>query len=420
MNSLARRPAAVLLLPLPLLLLGLTACPSAKKEPATAAARAPMAPGALTSSPGASYQTYRGQLPGRADSVTLHLTTTSFSAEAETITGFGSYYGADGEVHRLRQLRSQPDSLLLNEYEPTGRDANGLERDTCWRLARQPDGRLTGTRGGQRLRLRPAAAGLRLTVRTFADSIAAYPGRAHSPHGHVELQVLVPEAGGPVSEATAQVLAANLLRRQRGDTVVNRAVGAPDPYWQQFRQQFVEEYRAGVADLAPDPAGPANPAAADSLATPDYALRFVDQQRASVLCQPGDLLSVAFFGYSYSGGAHGSYGTHVSSFDLRSGRALAFEDIFRPAARTRLLPLLERAARRALGLAPGARLDTALFDNHIKLTRNICLTPGGALFVYVPYEIASYAQGEIEVFVPLAELRPLLRAGLPLPDGSAL
>ena len=49
----------------------------------------------------------------------------------------------------------------------------------------------------------------------------------------------------------------------------------------------------------------------------------------------------------------------------------------------------------------------------------MCLTPGGALFVYAPYEIAPYSVGEVLVVVPLTELRPLLREGLPLPEVDA-
>jgi len=54
------------------------------------------------------------------------------------------------------------------------------------------------------------------------------------------------------------------------------------------------------------------------------------------------------------------------------------------------------------------------------VTHNVFLTNGGAVFTYQPYEIASYAQGELAVFVPLSELRPLLRGGLPLPTPGGL
>ena len=48
------------------------------------------------------------------------------------------------------------------------------------------------------------------------------------------------------------------------------------------------------------------------------------------------------------------------------------------------------------------------------VTANVCLTPGGVLFVYPPYAVGAYALGEVQVFLPLAAVRPLLRPGLPL------
>jgi len=53
----------------------------------------------------------------------------------------------------------------------------------------------------------------------------------------------------------------------------------------------------------------------------------------------------------------------VRSFDLRIGRVLTFDAIFRPAARTRLLPLLEQSVRRALGIGTNEQFDTKLLDN---------------------------------------------------------
>lgn len=184
--------------------------------------------------------------------------------------------------------------------------------------------------------------------------------------------------------------------------------------WQQQRADFIKFYREDAAGLAEDLAADST-ATADSTETYRPSLRYESQSSASVICQQGDLLSLRILDYGYSGGAHGNFGSTVRSFDLRTGRALTFDDIFRPAARTQLLPLLERGVRRTLGIGDNERLDTQLLENDMRLTTNACLTPGGVLFVYVPYEIAAYALGEVSVFVPLAELRPLLREGLPLP-----
>lgn len=132
------------------------------------------------------------------------------------------------------------------------------------------------------------------------------------------------------------------------------------------------------------------------------------------------MLSVGYFSYNFSGGAHGSYGTTAASYDLRTGRRLRYADIFVPAAEGQLSALLGRAVRPLLGLAPADPLDKLLFVKEMPVTPNVFLTAGGAVFVYQPYEIAAYAQGEVRVFVPLAELQPLLRGGLPLPAAGRM
>jgi hypothetical protein len=105
---------------------------------------------------------------------------------------------------------------------------------------------------------------------------------------------------------------------------------------------------------------------------------------------------------------------------LRTGHRLRYDDIFRPAVDARLATLLGQAVRPLVGLAPSDPLDKQLFVKQMPVTHNVFLTNGGAVFIYQPYEVASYAQGELAVFVPLSKLRPLLRDGLPLPATNNL
>ena len=397
------------------LLVALTACPSKNKDQAqSTAARTPAAELADFRHPG--YAQYRGQLAGSPDSIVLHLTITPVRTGSEMPGGIsGYYYGASGEPHELQQVsqkRPHADSLVLAYYNRAVRDGN--EQETRWHLRRLPDGRLVGTVGGKPAQLRPVGPALALEVRSFADSVAAYPGKARSPYGHVGLQTLEPVGSSRVAVAVG----ANIRRQQRGDTLPNLPVPALARLWQQQRDSFSKFYREDAADMAQE-------VTVDSAATPDSAdtyspsLRYESQSNASVICQEGDLLSLRILDYGYSGGAHGNFSSTVRSVDLRTGRVLTFDDIFRPGARTRLLPLLERGVRRTLGLGNNERLDTQLLDNKMQLTTSVCLTPGGVLFLYVPYEITAYALGEIPVFVPLTELRPLLREGLPVPGTSA-
>lgn len=174
--------------------------------------------------------------------------------------------------------------------------------------------------------------------------------------------------------------------------------------WQQWQKQFAKDYREDAQALRSD----------DTTETPAYALRYESQQATYVLWNQAPLLSLAYYNFSYSGGAHGSYGTMVASYDTRTGQRLRFADIFRPGAEAQLSPILDRAVRRTLRIAAGEALDQTLFVKKMPVTHNVYLTGGGAVFVYTPYEIASYAQGEIHIFVPMAELQSLLATPRPV------
>jgi len=398
-------------------LLSLAACHS-QTSPTTAAgappaSQLPASPAAaVASSPGTAYHVYRGLLPGQADSITLHLVAAPRSFGGAT-GRFGSYYGADGHPYTLQgQPSAAPDSVLLLE---TSLEKATDGHDTTWRLRRQPGrGDLAGTVAGRPLRLRlapPAVGALGFAVRYFADSAAAFPQEAKSPVGHISLQALVP-VGGPAGPREA--LASHIVRDLRGDTVAAQPVPALTRFYQQQRQQFFKDYREDAASVRPAPAdtagiGPYGP-----------GLGYENQAATYVLYQQGNLLSLGFFQYDFSGGAHGNYGTTGASYDLRTGQRLGYDAIFLPTAAARLPALLGQAVRPLVGLHPGEPLDQQLAVPQMPVTHNVFLTAGGAVFIYQPYEIASYAQGEVRVFVPLAALRPLLRPGLPLPEASGL
>lgn len=399
-------------------LAGLAACNSPSSTPATTGTASAPATKAATevSSPGTSYHVYRALLPGQADSITLHLVAAPRSFDFTSGTGhFGSYYGSDGHPYTLQgQPSLAPDSVVLFETSPERAiAANGPT--LYWRLRRQPGrGDLMGTVDGQptRLRLVPPRAGeLTFVVRYFADSTAAYPQDAKSPKGHISLQALLPTGG---DGARRQTLKDNLLTDLRGDTLDGLPPITLSALYKEQRQKFFEDYRADAADsrLAPT----------DTAGVGPYApgLNYEDQTATYVLYRQADLLSLEFFRYDYSGGAHGNYGSTGASYDLRTGRRLRYADIFQPTATQQLPALLGEAVRPLVGLAAGEPLDKQLFVKQMPVTHNVYLTAGGAVFIYQPYEIAAYAQGEVRVFLPLAALRPLLRPGLPLPEASGV
>lgn len=387
----------LLLLPLALL----AACHSNTKTPATVTARPAVPatapdPAAPPDSPGASYRIYRGLLPGTTDSLTLHLVQSPSPGDSESNGTFASYADASGQPYQLVRRPSTSDSLILDDlsYEHLTNNHSG----PTWKL-RQQGATFTGTIAGQPVRLRQAqpAGSLALRVRQFSDSIAAYPGKANSPYAHIGLQALLPVQALPA-------LTDNILHELHSDTLATLPVLQPAQQWEKWRQQFTKDYREDAEGLRD----------AMKADMPAYALRYESQYATYVVWNQAPLLSLATYNFSYSGGAHGSYGTTVASYNTRTGQRLYFADVFRPGAETQLSPILDRAVRRTLRIPATDALDQTLFVKKMPVTHNFYLTSGGAVFVYAPYEIASYAQGEIHVFVPLKELQSVLL--LPTPN----
>ena len=363
-------------------------------------------------------------LPGTADSITLHLQRVGSPAG---VTGLdrlvGFYTAADGRPYEVGgDTGSRGDSLNLRNLsqelaaatasEEEDEDAPLPESGPQWQLKEQGN-LLVGTRNGQPVRLRRVrpAEGIEFGVRRFTAEVLPRPGHPEdSISGRIAMQALVPASGPHQAE-----IAAHIRRGLHGDTLDTTPVPVLDSIWQEHLRLFTRDYRTDAAPLL---------AAAAQKSGDDYqplaTLAYEQEANAYVLWNQGNLLSLGFFGYDYSGGAHGIYGTYVQSYDTRTGRSLRYADIFKPGSKPQLEKLLGRYARPVLGLEANQPLSKALLVKTLPVTRNVYLTSGGAVFVYLPYEIASFAQGQISVFVPLSDLQGLLKPGLPVANGSAV
>ncbi|RFP63442.1 DUF3298 domain-containing protein [Hymenobacter lapidiphilus] len=427
MNRLSRfRPSSLLRqLPAPLALglLLLSACNSGTDQSGTTTDTAAVLP-EPTDDAGSWYRQYRGLLPGTADSVTLHLQrlgTESGDIRPARIVGF--YAAANGHPYELGgDTGSKGDSLNLRDLSKglaaavASGDADDedeqLETAPQW-LLKEDANQLTGTYNGQPMRLRRLrpGTGVRFAARNFVADVMPRPDHPEdSLRGHRVMHALV-----PFMAANQEVLAANIRRGLHGDTVDTAPVPALDSIWREQLRAFTRDYRADAAPLlaaaAKDKSGEYRPS---------ESLAYEQEVNTYVLWNEGDLLSMGFFGYDYSGGAHGLYGTYVQSFDTRTGKSLRYDDIFLASAKPKLEKLLGQYVRPSLGVDASAPLTKTLLVKTLPVTRNVYLTSGGAVFVYLPYEIAAYVYGQISVFVPFSAMDGLLKPGLPVGSNPAL
>jgi hypothetical protein len=77
----------------------------------------------------------------------------------------------------------------------------------------------------------------------------------------------------------------------------------------------------------------------------------------------------------------------------------------------RKLPkLLEKYYKEERGIPQEQSLmEAGLFVDTIPLNDNFMITPGNFMFSYVPYEISSYAEGEISITVPYSEISAFVK-----------
>lgn len=138
------------------------------------------------------------------------------------------------------------------------------------------------------------------------------------------------------------------------------------------------------------------------------AFSYQQQQGVSVYFNLHHLLTLGFSTYTYTGGAHGMHSTQIISYDLKNNKTYTFDDIFLPDSQAQLSLALARAVRVRFGMSDEQSLSEYLFEDTIEPNTNFGLTDKGIFFVYAPYEIAAYAFGEIELFVPFADIKSLL------------
>ena len=134
------------------------------------------------------------------------------------------------------------------------------------------------------------------------------------------------------------------------------------------------------------------------------------EKRIQVEYKNNQLLTLSKFTHYDNGGAHGNEVSFYACIDLVHNRKLAINDVLDSAAcHNQLQTILEKKFRTAYNVKKEEKLSEWLLNDTMSLTNNISLTSKGIRFNYNPYEIGSYALGEIQLYIPYKELNSCLR-----------
>ena len=140
------------------------------------------------------------------------------------------------------------------------------------------------------------------------------------------------------------------------------------------------------------------------LANDSYMYDYYDHQTVMVRDCFDDIVILQYLVSSYSGGAHGMYGEVMHVLDLKGEKELKLSDVTSAYSST-LSRLLEKWYRKQYHLQPGEKLSDHIFEDTIPANRNFFITKNGLGFIYNPYEIASFADGIIQIVIPFSDLK---------------
>jgi hypothetical protein len=145
-----------------------------------------------------------------------------------------------------------------------------------------------------------------------------------------------------------------------------------------------------------------------------YIYNWENEETRTPIYDENYVLCLEGFTYTFTGGAHGNYGFTYQSFDLRTGEVLQLDDVMRPNSRASLTGIVEQQLRKDFHIDSKTPLSEAgFFVDKLELNDNFFIGHNGMGFLYNPYEIASYADGPIRIFIQWNQLQSLLN-----PDGA--
>lgn len=143
-----------------------------------------------------------------------------------------------------------------------------------------------------------------------------------------------------------------------------------------------------------------------------YQMAWVSEKKITVERNTRDAFGLNMTEYISSGGAHPSMVVKYLNLDPKSGKERTLGDVLKSGYEPVLLKVAEAIFRKDKGLAAGDNFESRGFsfeNNTFRLAKNYLIEEEGIKFYYNAYEIAPYAMGPTELFVPYKAITSVVR-----------
>lgn len=143
---------------------------------------------------------------------------------------------------------------------------------------------------------------------------------------------------------------------------------------------------------------------------PDMAADYFAEISVSEIFSSDTLISFEMRQYLFTGGAHGFGTVSFLNVDPKTGNEFTLDDLVKD--KKRFTALAEKEFRHQQNIQKDQSINERGFwfeEDTFYLPQTVGFTSDSLIFVYNQYDIASYADGQIELKIPMTEAKPLLK-----------
>lgn len=145
---------------------------------------------------------------------------------------------------------------------------------------------------------------------------------------------------------------------------------------------------------------------------PDSYQSWFIEKTSEVKFNKGNIFSIDFMEYSFTGGAHPNTYLVFKNFNLNNGEEVKLDELISKDKQQELTKIAEAEFRKRKELTSEADLGEAGYwfeNNEFYLNENFLITDSSLVFFYNNYEITAYAFGPTELEIPYSKLRDIVK-----------
>lgn len=155
-------------------------------------------------------------------------------------------------------------------------------------------------------------------------------------------------------------------------------------------QKFIDDYEASAKEF------------------PEYNIPWEASVEAKITYKSTDLISIEFELALFTGGAHGYTSVSYLNFDPKTGDQFLNKDLFKDEFKL----YAEKLFRQKNDIPEDQPINSTGFffeNDSFQLPQNIGFLKNKIVLIYNAYEVASYAEGDLQLEIPLKDVEEFIK-----------